>query len=266
MSPQPSQHRHNASAPHAAARITIVEHGPYRVQGGVPLAQDAIAPCEDGTHLEYRRVKDYDVGAGDYHLCRCGRSHRAPFCDGTHVRTGFDGRETASRQSFEQRANRFDGDDAHLLDDGRCAFARLCHRKGGSVWSLTENGSSAEESAEAVRASWHCPTGRLVHIDGQTGAAYEQDFEPSILAMEDVQKGCSGPLFVRGGVRLVSADGSLYEQRNRYALCRCGLSRTMPFCDASHVSCGFSDGSAALKGVAGEVDRTFEADPPVAGA
>ena len=37
-------------------------------------------------------------------------------------------------------------------------------------------------------------------------------------------------------------DGSTYELRNRYALCRCGASRNKPFCDAMHVSIGFSDG------------------------
>ena len=52
----------------------------------------------------------------------------------------------------------------------------------------------------------------------------------------------SGPLWVRGGVPVVSADGYEYEVRNRVTLCRCGSSENKPFCDGSHASIGFTDG------------------------
>ena len=51
----------------------------------------------------------------------------------------------------------------------------------------------------------------------------------------------SGPLWVRGGVPVVSADGTPYEIRNRVTLCRCGASQNKPFCDGSHASIGFTD-------------------------
>ena len=49
----------------------------------------------------------------------------------------------------------------------------------------------------------------------------------------------SGPIRVKGGVRLESTDGKLYETRNRVTLCRCGKSKNKPFCDATHVSIKF---------------------------
>ena len=81
-----------------------------------------------------------------------------------------------------------------------------------------------------------------MHIDSETGAIYEPDFTPSIALLEDPEEGVSGPLYVRGGIPLIGSDGSMYEMRNRYALCRCGESRNKPFCDAMHVTVGFEDG------------------------
>ncbi len=59
--------------------------------------------------------------------------------------------------------------------------------------------------------------------------------------IEDPQEGVSGPLWVRGGIPVVSADGTPYEVRNRVTLCRCGASQNKPFCDGSHASIGFTD-------------------------
>lgn len=242
------------------ASITITEDGPYIVKGGVPLSQDAIVPAPEGGHLQYNHVKDYEV-KDEYHLCRCGRSAHKPFCDGTHARVGFDGTEVASRIPYDERVKVYEGPELFLLDDDRCAFARLCHRRGGDVWTLTEEGDDAYTESEAIAASWHCPTGRLEHHSRIDGEVYEQDFTPSIIILEDTQEQVSGPLFVRGGIPLIGADGREYETRNRYALCRCGEGTNKPFCDAIHVSAGFDDGSEALDGNWGDRDESF-AEPP----
>jgi CDGSH-type Zn-finger protein len=50
-----------------------------------------------------------------------------------------------------------------------------------------------------------------------------------------------GPYKVTGPVRLIDADGGVFEVEagRPIALCRCGQSQTKPFCDASHKAAGF---------------------------
>jgi CDGSH-type Zn-finger protein len=50
----------------------------------------------------------------------------------------------------------------------------------------------------------------------------------------------NGPYKVTGPVRLVDAEGNRWETgEGPIALCRCGRSRTKPFCDRSHRETGF---------------------------
>ncbi len=49
-----------------------------------------------------------------------------------------------------------------------------------------------------------------------------------------------GPYKVTGPVRLIDADGNTWEvDDGPIALCRCGRSRTKPFCDRTHREEGF---------------------------
>ncbi|MEG0324716.1 MAG: CDGSH iron-sulfur domain-containing protein [Raoultibacter sp.] len=220
-------------------KITITENGPYVVTGNVPLKRVFITPVEG--HYEYRLDHIFKTEES-YALCRCGQSQNHPFCDGSHIETHFRGPETASRDPFLDRADLFPGESIDLFDDGRCAFARFCHRNEGDVWSLTEESGDAHLREEAIRASTECPSGRLVHRNNADGSLIEPQLDPEISLLEDPQQDVSAGLYVKGGIPLESADGSTYELRNRYALCRCGESRNKPFCDAMHVPAEFWDG------------------------
>jgi len=218
-------------------RIKIIKNGPYRVSGHVPLFEKIIVP--KGVVYEFKQGRDLPQGE-EYTLCRCGKSRNAPFCDGTHEKTGFIGTETASRDSYDDRAEWIEGPGVDLLDDNRCAYARFCHEKNGNVWNLTENSYNEENTREAIKAASDCPSGRLVAVD-KTGRKIEPEYEPSIDIIQDPEKGVSGGIFVKGYIPIESADGHLYEVRNRVVLCRCGRSGNKPFCDATHVSIDFSD-------------------------
>jgi CDGSH-type Zn-finger protein len=218
--------------------IRIIENGPYLVSGSVPLTSETVISDRYGTALEYRVDHDFPVKQ-TYSLCRCGSSKTMPFCDGSHTRTGFCGRETASREPFAGQAKVYRGPGLVLEDvEGLCMLARFCHL-GGDTWSLIEKSDDPELCELAVRGACNCPAGRLVVRDAVTGEPIEPTFEPSIAVLHDEVTGASGPLWVRGGIQVISANGTFYEIRNRITLCRCGKSGNMPFCDASHIEYRF---------------------------
>jgi CDGSH-type Zn-finger protein len=62
----------------------------------------------------------------------------------------------------------------------------------------------------------------------------------------------NGPLVIHGVFKIVDHMGNefiLPTGKENVALCRCGQSRTKPFCDGSHRQCGF---------VAGELGKQNE--------
>jgi CDGSH-type Zn-finger protein len=220
--------------------IKIVKNGPYLVSGKIPLNEKIITLV--GENREYAEGKNFEI-AESYALCRCGKTSTPPFCDGTHAKVGFDGTEIADRAPFDERVEYFEGPTLRLADDNRCAFARFCHRAGAEVWTLTEAADCDAVRDEAIKAANDCPAGRLVQHDKLDGnKELEFELEPSIWILQDPERNCSAPLFVRGNIPLVSADGTEYELRNRYALCRCGESNNKPFCDATHVNTAYQDG------------------------
>lgn len=55
-----------------------------------------------------------------------------------------------------------------------------------------------------------------------------------------------GPYLARGEFELLDQDGNVIEtRRGTIALCRCGASRTKPFCDGTHKAIGFQAPSCA---------------------
>jgi CDGSH-type Zn-finger protein len=61
----------------------------------------------------------------------------------------------------------------------------------------------------------------------------------------------NGPYVIQGAVRVVDHLGNEFPippGKEAVALCRCGSSRSKPFCDGSHRQCGFQgQETAAVK-------------------
>lgn len=234
-------------------KIIVTKNGPYIVYGNVPLSIQTITPNDEGFSWDWVEGKIFEApskeggqqkGQQEYALCRCGQSQNKPFCDGTHAKIGFEGKETATRRPYARQAERYDGPTMVLSDaENLCAFARFCD-PAGKIWNLIEQTDDPTARELVIREANHCPAGRLVVQDKKTGKEVEHKLPPSIGVVEDPVLGCSGPLWVRGGIPIESQDGKRYEVRNRVTLCRCGASSNMPFCNGSHASIKFKDGLA----------------------
>lgn len=214
-------------------RIKIVKDGPYIVTGGVPLYEQKLITDEAGHTKELQDIQQFP-DQDNYILCRCGASKNKPYCDGTHTSIGFDGTETASKKSYMEKAEIFEGPELKLTDAHEfCDHSRFCLRAGG----IRENIKKSDDPharETAIEEAMICPSGRLVLWDKKTGQPFEKEYEPSIVLIRDPQKNCEGPIWVRGGITVESADGTEYETRNRMTLCRCGKSENKPYCDGSH--------------------------------
>ena len=223
------------------SKVKITKDGPYIVQGGIPLAKESIICDGEGTPLKWERGEAYPLKE-TYALCRCGQSAHKPFCDGAHAKTGFDGTETASREKYLEQAETIVGPGLILTDAEKlCAVARFCHRV-EDAWTHAENSGDPESRKIAIGEACDCPSGRLVAWDKKTGKSIEPELEPSIGLVEVPASKTSGPIWVKGGMPVESADGGEYEPRNRITLCRCGQSKNKPFCDGTHILAGFSAG------------------------
>jgi CDGSH-type Zn-finger protein len=222
------------------AKIVISKDGPYLVYGDVPLAVQVMIPDKEGLPREWKQGKSFSTEP-EYKLCRCGQSRSKPFCGDECKTSKFDGAEIAGRTPYEMDTKAYEGPALMLRDsESLCAHARFC-MAAGTIWHLVKESDLAQARELTVGQANHCPSGRLRVLDSKA-RPIEQALEKSIGVVEDLTRGCSGPLWVRGGITLESEDGTPYEERNRMALCRCGTSANKPFCDGSHRKINFDDG------------------------
>lgn len=212
--------------------IVVSENGPYLVSGKFPLEEEISICGKDGIPIKWKKGKKYSYKEG-CHLCRCGHSKNKPFCDGSHIKIKFNGKETANNKKFLEQCEEIVGPNLILKDaPSFCSVARFCHR-GGDIWDNVQK-SDAKSRKISINDECDCPSGRLVLYDKKTGKMIEPKFKPSISFIEDGGAKISGPIWIKGKIPIESCTGKKYEIRNRVTLCRCGKSKNKPFCDGSH--------------------------------
>jgi CDGSH-type Zn-finger protein len=213
--------------------VQVTEDGPYEVRG-LPIVRTAQVETEYGEPIAWE--PDAPVAHGKKpRLCRCGQSSTKPFCDGSHETNGFDGTEVADRGPYEERRYPYEAEGLTLEDDpSLCTQAGYCGDRFENVWAMLARTADPAVLERIRTMTALCPSGRIrTRLPG--AEADELPYEPSVAVIAD------GPLWVRGGVPVLAADGTPYEVRNRQTLCRCGQSKNKPFCDGSHRRAGFTD-------------------------
>ena len=219
--------------------ITILPDGPMIVSGEVPLRLQSIEANSEGLSVAYGDGKAFPVKKGTA-LCRCGSSRKKPYCDGSHRTAPVDLTETASFEPLLEGSTEISGPERILTDNEKyCAFARFCDN-GQRIWNEVQM-EGRDHAHLAEEMAHFCPSGRQIVWDRETRQPVENAVPATLSLIEDPGTGSSGPLVLRGGIRVESASGTSYEVRNRQALCRCGHSSNKPFCDGTHASIRFRD-------------------------
>lgn len=212
--------------------VKITKDGPYMVYGIKNIAQNIIITDENGVCIEYGVGKNFEIKTDPAAICRCGNTKNSPYCDGSHLSAEFDGKSTASFEPVLDGAVKYEGPNLVLIDkEELCGFARFCDAR-GSIWNLIYKGDE-ESDKQAIKEANLCPAGRLMMFDKE-GNSLESPQEISVSLLEDKGLRISGPLWLRGGIRVENENGESYEVRNKQTLCRCGKSKNKPFCDSAH--------------------------------
>lgn len=124
----------------------------------------------------------------------------------------------------------------------RCIHSAACIRALPRVFNprrrpwVEIEAAGADAIAQAVLL---CPTGALHFVRHDGGP---QEPVPTDVAVRTVP---DGPYYVQGLVEVTTSGGDLIRRDTRMALCRCGKSEHMPFCDNSHRASGFRDPAVA---------------------
>lgn len=128
------------------------------------------------------------------------------------------------------------------FDASRCIHFAACVRGLPRVFNprkrpwVAPDEATPDEIADVVE---RCPTGALHHERKDGGPAEVPDAENSVLVS------ANGPVYLRGELEVMGAYNTVARKDTRLALCRCGHSRSKPYCDGSHAAAGFSDPAVA---------------------
>ena len=214
-------------------KIKVSNNGPYIIDGTISIQKITIEQDKEGNSVAW---KDGELKTiTNPHLCRCGATNNAPFCDGSHIKINFNGDEAATNSPFFEEAQSIIGPVISLLDNEKfCAYARFCDTFGG-IWNTVSSATTEQEIERAKQQSKQCPSGRLIVWDNQNKPKLTGTSQESIGYIEDLYLKGSGPLRLLGNIEIQSENKDIsYEIREKVTLCRCGQSYNKPFCDGNH--------------------------------
>ena len=219
-------------------KIEIIKDGPYYVSGGVPLVRKTQVVSENGEPLTWKKQGTSDCDE-EYILCRCGQSGNKPFCDGTHQKISFDGREQADTRARESGQAAFPAGRKILVekDASLCMQSGFCGFENASLPELIERAEQDIQTCSLIIAMVErCPSGALTYRLAPDEGTIEPDLPMQIADTTEITETgpILGPLWVTGGIAIKRSNGKPFEPRNRVTLCNCGKSGNKPLCGGTH--------------------------------
>ncbi len=161
--------------------------------------------------------------SGDVYLCRCGDSKRGPFCDGTHKSAGFSG---ACERAPAGNVRVWEGQSLRtFFNADACMHVYYC--KPLKELRAREEAGDAEAAAEIMKVVGTCPSGALSY-------EVKSDLpEPAEVSEAVIEIIAGGEIRVRGAFKI---NAPLLDRMagDKATLCRCGRSKSKPWCDGRH--------------------------------
>jgi len=131
-------------------------------------------------------------------------------------------------------------DERLCIHIGECGQAKGDLFVGGRQPWCQPDLATVKDVADVVE---RCPSGALTYT------AQDQNLTEAAAGQNTVMVSYCGPYFVRGDLEINNAPDDMAGVSFRAALCRCGASKSKPFCDNSHEKIGFRDyGAVGEKG------------------
>ena len=124
-----------------------------------------------------------------------------------------------------------------------CSHSTICFRDLPKVFDpakrpwVNTQGATTETIIEQIK---RCPTKALsyyINDKAEDPCDTERIEETSFQTKVQVIK--NGPLLVFGNIIVKDSQGNETKKSNVTSFCRCGLSKTNPYCDGTHITKGF---------------------------
>jgi CDGSH-type Zn-finger protein/uncharacterized Fe-S cluster protein YjdI len=156
------------------------------------------------------------------------------------------------------RKHNYEGEDIDVhYELKRCIHAAECVHDLPRVFDPNQKPWVDPEAADAdliAAVVECCPSGALHHDRKDGGDAEIPDDRNTIRIQTD------GPIYVRGDIVIRDTAGDTIVEDTRVALCRCGGSANMPFCDLSHQKNSFMDSGRLGEGLVKTESTLTEGD------
>ena len=202
--------------------IEPIKNGPFKL---INLTKKSLKNI-----LFYENIS-YDLEKNSF-LCRCGRSSNQPFCDGAHVKHGFNSQNNLEEEIIQV----YDSKSVTVtFNRSICAGSSNCVKEFPTIYTseskdwIHPDKGNLQEIEDSIK---QCPSGALSYKLKQTNSKEECHLENCKEEQLDIVK--TDSVIAKRPIDIKIEGWSSFANKTKFSLCRCGASKNKPFCDYSH--------------------------------